>query len=145
MKITRSSLLALAMIIAAPSLASAAELDCKLHYKLDGWSMVYSSATGTGTVDCSNKQSMPVKISAKALGASLGKWQIDKGTGRFTDVQTINDVLGTYAKAEVNAGLAKSGSLQVLTKGNVSLALAGKGEGVNLGVDVGGFTIEKIR
>ncbi|WP_430760091.1 hypothetical protein [Solilutibacter silvestris] len=140
----KSSLLVLAMAIAAPSFASAEGIDCKLHYRLDGWSMVYSSATGSGTVDCSNKKSMPVRISAKALGASIGKWQIDKGTGRFTDVQNINDVLGTYAKAEVNAGLAKSGSLQVLTKGNVSLALAGKGEGVNLGVEVGGFTIEKI-
>lgn len=145
MKITRASLLALAMAVAAPSFAGAEGLDCKLHYKLDGWSMVYSSATGSGTVDCANKQSMPVKISAKALGATVGKWRIDKGTGRFTDVQNINDVLGTYAKGEINAGLAKSGSLQVLTKGNVSLALAGKGEGVNLGVEVGGFTIERVK
>ena len=143
MKITKASLLALAMAIASPSFAGAEGLDCKLHYKLDGWSMVYSSATGSGTVDCANKQSMPVKISAKALGATVGKWQIDKGTGRFTDVQNINDVLGTYAKAEANAGLVKSGSLQVLTKGNVSLALAGKGEGWSLGVGFGKFELKR--
>jgi hypothetical protein len=77
------------------------------------------------------------------LGLSVGKWQIDKGKGRFTDVHKIDDVLGTYAKAEANAGIVKSGSAQVLTKGTVSLALAGKGEGINLGVDVGGFEIKK--
>jgi hypothetical protein len=31
----------------------------------------------------------------------------------------------------------------VLTKGTVSLALAGTGEGVNLGVSVGKFTISR--
>jgi hypothetical protein len=32
----------------------------------------------------------------------------------------------------------------VLTKGTVSLALAGAGEGVELGVSVGGFTISRV-
>jgi hypothetical protein len=31
----------------------------------------------------------------------------------------------------------------VLTKGNVSLALAGAGEGVDIGVSFGGFSIER--
>ena len=37
----------------------------------------------------------------------------------------------------------KAGEAQVLTKGDVSLALAGKGEGVDIGVDVGEFTISR--
>jgi len=32
-----------------------------------------------------------------------------------------------------------------LTKGNVSLALAGTGEGVNLGISFGKFTIQRVK
>ena len=38
--------------------------------------------------------------------------------------------------------LFRSAAAQVLTKGNVSLALSGKGEGWNLGVAFGAFIIE---
>lgn len=125
------------------AIAAGADMECKLAYKLDGWSLVYKHATGSGTVTCANGKSMPVKIKAQAIGLTAGKWQIDNGKGRFTDVHSINDVLGGYAQAEANAGVVKSGSAQVLTKGTVSLALAGTGEGVNLGVDVGRFEISK--
>jgi len=61
----------------------------------------------------------------------------------FSDVHQISDVLGDYAQGGAHAGVVKSASGQVLTKGTVSLALAGTGEGVNLGVDVGKFTISR--
>ncbi len=125
------------------AIAAGADMECKLAYKLDGWSLVYKHATGSGTVTCANGKSMPVKIKAQAIGLTAGKWQIDNGKGRFTDVNNINDVLGGYAQAEANAGVVKTGSAQVLTKGTVSLALAGTGEGVNLGVDIGRFEISK--
>jgi hypothetical protein len=84
---------------------------------------------------------MSVHVSAKAIGITAGKWRINDGKGSFSDVHRISDVLGSYAQASANAGVVKSGEAQVLTKGPVSLALAGNGEGVNLGVDVGEFTI----
>ena len=139
------AVLACATAFAGAAQAAEAELDCKLDYNLNGWSLVYKHTTGTGTVTCEGGQSMPVKISAKALGLTAGKWHVDGGKGRFTDVHDIKDVLGDYAQASANAGLAKSGEAQVLTKGTVSLALAGAGEGVNLGVDVGKFTIEAAK
>jgi len=37
----------------------------------------------------------------------------------------------------------KSGEAQVLSKGEVSLALAGNGQGVDIGVDLGEFTITR--
>ena len=46
------------------------------------------------------------------------------------------------AQASANAGVAKSGEAQVLSKGDISLALSGAGEGINLGVDIGQFKIE---
>jgi hypothetical protein len=137
--------LACALSLGAVSNARAADpdIDCKLHYDLTGWSLVYKHTTGRGTVTCNNGQSMRVHVSAKAVGLTAGKWHIDNGTGRFTDVHNIHEVLGRYAQASANAGLAKSGEAQVLSKGPVQLALAGGGEGVNLGVDVGEFLIQR--
>ena len=134
-----------AVAMSAPQAAKAAEasLDCKLSYSLTGWSLIYKHTTGSGTVTCENGQSMHVHVSAKALGITAGKWKIDNGTGSFTDVHRISDVLGDYAQASANAGVVKSGEAQVLTKGPVSLALAGDGRGVNLGVDIGKFTISR--
>jgi hypothetical protein len=136
---------ALALTFAAPHRASAAEadLDCKLRFSLTGWSLFYKHAEGHGVVTCADGKSMRVKIESKGGGLTAGKSHIDNGTGRFTDVHTIGDVLGTYAQGDASAGALKSGTAQVLSKGTVSLALAGAGEGVELGVSVGAFTISK--
>ena len=129
----------------SPARAADAGLECKLSYSLSGWSLIYKHTTGTGVVTCSNGKSMPVRVSAKAIGLTAGKWHIDNGQGKFSDVHSIHDVLGGYAQASANAGLAKSGEAQVLSKGPVSLALSGEGEGVNLGVDIGQFKIEPAK
>jgi hypothetical protein len=140
-----SAALALGLAMAVPQRASAEEanLDCKLRFSLTGWSLIYKHAEGHGVVTCENGQSMRVKIESKGGGLTAGKSHIDNGTGKFTDVHKIADVLGTYAQGDASAGAVKSGTAQVLTKGTVSLALAGAGEGVELGVSIGGFTISK--
>jgi len=122
---------------------SGAEIDCKLDYSITGWSIIYKHSNGSGNVYCTNGQRMRVRIKAKGVGLTAGKWRIDDGNGRFSDVHDISQVLGKYAHAEAHAGVGKSGSAQVLTKGNVSLALAGHGEGVDLGVDVGQLVISR--
>ena len=131
-----------AMTLASAAQAAERDLDCRLVYNLSGWSLIYKHTTGSGTVTCKGGQSMRVKVSAKAVGLTVGKWKVDRGTGNFTDVHNIRDVLGNYAQASANVGLAKSGEAQVLTNGPISLALAGAGAGVNIGVDVGQFRIE---
>ena len=73
----------------------------------------------------------------------MGKSKIVDGRGRFTGAYTLNDLFGTYAVAEAHAGAVKSSDAQVITKGDISLALAGTGKGWDLGVAVGGFTIER--
>jgi len=123
--------------------AASADVDCKLRFSLSGWSAILQHAEGSGVVTCENGQHMAVKISAKGVGLTAGKSRIDNGTGKFTDVRTIEDVLGSYARGEAHAGAVKSGTAQLLTKGTVSLALAGSGEGIDLGIAVGGFTIER--
>jgi hypothetical protein len=139
-----SAVIASAVALHAPASSAAnAELDCKLHFNLTGWSVIYKHAEGSGTVTCANGTSMPVLIEAKGVGLTVGKSKIDNGTGKFSDVHSITDVLGDYANGEAHAGVVKSGTAQLLTKGPVSLALAGSGEGVDLGVDVGKFTIRQ--
>jgi hypothetical protein len=137
-----TAICAAGLAAAAPAQA-AGDIDCKLDYKLTGWSLIYKHTTGTGTVRCSNGSVMPVTISAKAVGLTAGKWHIDNGHGTFSDVHNMHEVLGRYAQASANAGVVKSGEAQVLSKGPVSLALAGGGEGMNLGVDIGAFTIKR--
>ena len=120
-----------------------ADLDCKLTFSLSTWSVIYKHSAGSGTVTCKDGRSMRVSIAAAGAGLTVGKSRVDGGTGRFTDVHRISDVLGSYAQAEAHAGVVKSGTAQVLTKGTVSLALAGTGEGVDLGIDVGEFTLTR--
>ena len=141
------SLLALALAATLPRVSSAAEanLDCKLKFSLTGWSAIYKHAEGHGVVTCENGKAMDVKIEAKGGGLTVGKSHIDNGTGKFTDVHRIEDVLGTYAQGDASIGAGKSGTAQVLTKGTVSLALAGAGEGIDIGVSFGGFTIERAK
>ena len=134
---------ALALALPAPTARAASpDINCRMDYHLTGWSLVYKHTTGTGVVTCDNGATMNVKLSARAVGATVGKWKIDNGVGRFSDVHEIREVLGNYAQANANAAVGKAAEAQVLTKGNVSLALAGGGEGVALGVDVGTLHID---
>lgn len=146
-KILGSLALTTALSLSAVPSAQAAQanLDCTMKFNLTGWSAIYKHAEGSGTVTCANGKSMRVKISAKGGGLTVGKSHIDNGTGKFTDVHNINDILGTYAQGEASVGLVKSGTAQILTKGTVSLALAGAGEGVDIGISFGGLTISKAK
>ncbi|MGO1072072.1 hypothetical protein [Lysobacter sp. CA199] len=130
--------------IAVPGAASARDtITCKLKFNMSGWSVFYKTSSGRGTIHCSNGQSLSVKISAKGGGLTVGKSRIDHGTGEFAGVHRIGDTLGSYATAEAHAGAAKSSKAQVMTKGDVSLALAGTGQGWDLGVAFGKFTISR--
>ena len=137
--------LAIAAVLAALAFAAPARagesITCKLHFSMAGWSVFYKTASGTGTVSCSNGQRMHVAIDAKGGGLTFGKSKIEDGIGEFAGVHDIHDVVGTYVSAEAHAGASKSTKAQAMTKGEVSLALAGKGSGWDLGIAFGKFTI----
>lgn len=133
----------LACAIATQAMAQQRNLSCKLHFSSKEWSALYQSATGSGTVSCSNGASMPVDIRARGVGLSAGRWKITEGNGQFTRVSTIEDVLGNYLAISGQVGLYKAGTAQVLARRRVALALAGKGEGFDLGVAISDFTISK--
>jgi hypothetical protein len=135
------SAFAVASMIGGP--AHAAGIDCKLKFTLSGWSAFYKRADGSGTITCNNGTSFGVKLQARGGGLSFGKSTIRDGTGEFSAVQSVDELLGTYATAEAHAGAVKSSKAQVMTKGEVSLALAGTGEGWDLGVAFGKFVIKR--
>ncbi|KRF01842.1 hypothetical protein ASG87_10045 [Frateuria sp. Soil773] len=139
--ITAAAIVLLGAVL-LPLSAQAGEVSCKMNFELSGWSVFYKTASGSGTVHCSNGQTLHVKLRAKGGGLTFGKTKITDGIGKFSGVSNVRDVLGHYANAEAHAGAEKSADAQVLTKGNVSLALSGKGQGWNLGVAFGAFIIE---
>jgi hypothetical protein len=119
-------------LVSAPATAGG-DLTCKMRYELSGWSAFYKTASGTGTIRCSNGQSMSVRIEAKGGGLTVGKYRIRDGIGQFANVGDIR---------EAHAAAEKSASAQAMTNGEVSLALSGKGRGWSLGVAFSKFTIE---
>jgi len=139
------ALLAAGSIFAVQAHAADPKLDCEMKFNLTGWSAIYKHAEGSGMITCSNGKSYPVNIVAHGGGLTVGKYKVENGTGKFSDVYTPADLFGDYAQGEANAGVVKSGTAQVLTKGTASLALAGSGEGVNLGISFGKFTISRAK
>jgi hypothetical protein len=84
---------------------------------------------------------MKVSLSAKGGGLTVGKSSIEEGHGEFSALGSVDELFGTYLAAEAHAGAVKSAGAQVMTKGEVSLALSGTGRGLDLGVVFGAFTI----
>lgn len=130
----------LLLVLAAPA-AAVGNVDCELRFDLAGWSLFYKTASGSGTVSCDNGQRMGVTIEARGGGLTFGKTRIENGRGEFSGVSDISEVLGTYAAAEAHAGAVESAKAQAMIKGDVSLALAGTGEGWNLGIAFGKFVL----
>lgn len=129
------------LVLGASRALAAPDVSCSLTFTMKGWSAFYKTASGSGTIKCSNGQSLKVKLDAKGGGLTVGKSSIDDGHGKFSAVSSINELLGSYVAAEAHAGAVKSAKAQVMTKGEVSLALSGKGRGWDLGIAFGKLTI----
>jgi hypothetical protein len=141
--------LALAAVSSTGLYASHAEAagktDCELRFNLSGWSAIYKHAEGSGTITCDNGKTFNVYIVAVGGGLTVGKYRINNGKGKFAEVTNTDQLFGSYAQAEAQAGVIKSGTAQVLTKGTSTLALSGAGEGVDLGISFGKFTITRAK
>lgn len=136
-------LIAVALALSAPT-AMAGDTKCNMTFKMSGWSAFYKTASGTGNIRCSNGESIKVKLRARGGGLSVGKSSINDGKGEFTSISGgIKELLGTYVAAEAHAGAVNSVQANVMTKGEVSLSLAGTGKGWDLGIAFGTLQISK--
>lgn len=134
-----------ALLVAGSAPAVAQVYDCSMQFSMRGWSAFYKTSSGEGSIRCGNGQTLRVRLSARGGGITFGRSSIEDGRGEFSGVHDIREVLGSYASAEAHAGAARSARSQVMTKGDVTLALAGTGRGWDLGVAFGSFTIEALR
>jgi major membrane immunogen (membrane-anchored lipoprotein) len=134
--------LATTLTAAAPSYATDMT-KCQMRYTMKEWSVFYKQGKGQGTVTCDNGQTADVTLEAKGGGLTAGKGEIRDGLGKFSDVADINELFGTYASANASAGAGNSAAATAMTKGEVSLALNGKGTGIEVGVSFGKFTITR--
>jgi len=132
----------LAALSAAPARA-AGQTKCVMKFSMKGWSAIYKTSKGEGTITCDNGEKAAVTIKLTGGGITFGKTEIKDATGTFSEVGKLADLLGSYGSAEAEAGAVKSTTAQALTKGEVSLAIAGTGEGWNLGVSGSKFTIAR--
>lgn len=123
------------MPVAAQSMTS-----CTMTYKMSGWSFVYKQYDGVGHISCSNGQRAQVGLSSKSIGFTIGKSEIE-GTGVFSEVRNLNEIYGHYVALGGHAGVTKSVDGQVLTSGEISLVLSGKGRGVDIGVTLGALNV----
>jgi hypothetical protein len=126
-----------------PSAGANQYTKCEMTFSLKGWSFVYKTMKGTGKVTCANGQTATVALESHAGGLTVGKSEIDDGKGTFSSVKDISEIYGSYVVGEAHAGAAKSATASVMTKGEISLAITGKGRGVDVGVTLGAFTIKK--
>ena len=126
----------------APVLADG-ETSCSMKFSMKGWSAIYKTAKGEGTITCDNGQTAAVTLKLTGGGLTFGKSETRDGIGKFSPVGKLENLLGSYGAAMAEAGAVKSTEAQALTKGNVSLALSGTGEGWSLGVSGAKFTIAR--
>jgi hypothetical protein len=130
------------MALAASPARADANLKCSMTFTMKGWSLFYQSAEGHGTIQCSDGRSMNVKLVAKGGGITAGKY-VETGHGDFSKVSSMDELLGSYVKAQAEAGAVNSAQAQAMTKGEVSLALSAKGQGWELGIAFGELKIER--
>ncbi|TWI14349.1 hypothetical protein IP93_00346 [Lysobacter ruishenii] len=134
-------MLLLALLL--PAAAAKGPQACTLRYTLSGWSALYSTANGTGTVTCDGGDSLTVKIRMRGGGLSFGRLRTIEGRGRFTGVYRIRDVLGSYVAVDAHAGAHRAGSAHAMTNGPVRLRMKGKGRGWDLGFAVSRVTLSQ--
>lgn len=144
LKLARVMATLIAAVLAVSCPAAEASVSCKMNFRLSGWSIVYKQYNGTGAVRCSNGQQAQVRLESKGGGFTIGISEIE-GTGVFSEVKDIREIYGLYATLEGHAGVVKSASGQVLTKGIISLALSGEGRGFDIGVAIGGLRISPLK
>lgn len=131
---------ALSIVTVSMPAEAQAMTSCTMTYQLSGWSFVYKQYDGVGHISCSNGERAQVGLASKSIGFTLGKSTIE-GTAVFSEVRDLNEIYGHYVALGGHAGMTKSFDGQLLTRGEISMILSGKGRGIDIGVTLGALSI----
>jgi hypothetical protein len=115
---------------------------CSMTYKLEGFSLAYKQYDGTGEITCRNGQKAPVTLSSKSIGFTIG-YSVIEGEAYFTDVKYIGEIFGDYISLGNHFGFKNSVDRQVLTRGEISLVMLGRGKGFDIGFTIGDLSIKQ--
>ncbi len=125
-----------------PKSGKSGTLNCQLSFRLESISFVIKRGSGPGTITCNNGISRPVQIVTTGGGFTIGKQDV-AGEGKFTPVDSVSELYGSYAYGGAHGGIKESGTAQVVTKGDITLSFTAVGQGFDFGVDAGEFKIKK--
>jgi len=114
---------------------------CSMTYKLEGFSLAYKQYDGTGEITCRNGQKAQVTLSSKSIGFTIG-YSVIEGEAYFTDVKYISELFGDYVSLGNHFGFKNSVDRQVLTRGEISLVMLGRGKGFDIGFTIGDLSIK---
>jgi len=120
-----------------------ADVNCTMEFNLGGWSLAFKKMDGKGEVTCSNGQTATVELEARGVGFTIGKSEITGGEATFSAVKDISEIFGSYASADASGSATKGKGGQVMTKGEISMAMGGDSRGMDIGVSIGAFTIKQ--
>ena len=87
---------------------------CQLKFTLKGWSAVYKTVRGSGTLTCDNGQKAKVKLQAKGGGLTAARSAVRDGLGKFSKVTDIGELFGTYVGPP-------SGGAMIMKKGRLCM------------------------
>ena len=117
-------------------------MTCTMKFKMSGLSLIYKHYDGTGDIQCRNGDKAQVILTSNSVGFTIGKSEIE-GDGVFSEVKSINEIFGDYASMESHVGFINSFDAQLLTRGEISLALKAQGRGIDIGATFGDLNIKR--
>ena len=121
---------------------SGAMTTCTMKFKMSGFSLIYKRYDGLGEIHCRNGERAQVALTSNSIGFTIGKSEIE-GDAVFSEVRNINEIFGDFVSMESHAGFINSFDAQLLTRGEISLALKGRGRGLDIGATIGDLNIKR--
>jgi hypothetical protein len=139
--------LGLAILVALPALAedeqAESKIKCEMEFSMKGWAALYRTGSGSGTITCANGETIDVVLESRGFGLAAGKAEVSDARGIFSPVAKTEELLGTYIGRSAVAGAGAADAAGAFTKGDVSLAVYGEGEGKGLAAGGAKLTIKR--
>ncbi len=136
--VLRVGLLALATLIGAMSMASAADGTIRIRIVKAGF--VIGGSAGDGVLTFQGRK-YPLSIGGLSYGFTFGASET-RFLGKVRNIQRASDVAGVYAQAGAGAALIKGAQAIVLTnQSGAILELVGEQTGVIVSLDLSGLAL----